>query len=537
SVAFFDKFHALISSLLANLAQIHERGIVVGDLSAPNLIIDAESYKVTLVDFEAASRDGANESTIIFTPGFRKAHRSLAVPTYEDDLYAVASIMVYCIFPLIGLTAVREDFFDRPLEQMLIDIGWNSSSVGRVIRGLADGSLCARQAWRLLQERPVFDLPGYKEQAVDIEAMADGFARFLLNVGRPSGYMHFPPDPFAYQTNTLSLGFGTCGVLYTLKNAGVSLDEGYLESLDKASSSLSPHDVPPGFLTGTAGIAWCLWTLGLPERAEQLMSLSNDSELTPRHHSMFYGSAGIGIANLRFYHHTGTTSYLTKAKELAQSLLDVAREDRNGIYWEESGGIHVGYGYGQSGVALFLLRLSQLTGDASLLGPARSALAYDLSRATTIEDGVLSFPRALDDPTAEQYIEEGSGGIAKVALRFGQHDVFDRLIKDCWRKYSVFAGYYYGLAGLIDVFTDGYQISGDRRYCDMARRPLSGIHQLFLLNEPDGLAIPGDGQLRITCDLTTGVAGALRAMHRFKKGALDEFLLDDLVAAQGGRMP
>jgi uncharacterized protein YyaL (SSP411 family) len=238
--------------------------------------------------------------------------------------------------------------------------------------------------------------------------------------------------------------------------------------------------------------------------------------------------AGVGMANLHFYLRTGQAHYLSSAEDLADALLATAKHDERGISWEADDVTHLGFGYGQSGVALFLLRLSQLAGRSELLAAGKRALDFDLSHGVEHESGVLSFPRAPGDLTIDPYIEEGSGGIAKVAMRYGVWDRMDAILSDCWRKYATFPGLLYGLGSFVDVLTDAHLFSGDRTYLEMAKRPISGIRELYVLEQPRGCATPGDGLMRISCDYATGVAGILRALHRFTHLEQSDFMLDEI---------
>jgi uncharacterized protein YyaL (SSP411 family) len=239
--------------------------------------------------------------------------------------------------------------------------------------------------------------------------------------------------------------------------------------------------------------------------------------------------AGIGVANLHFYIRTSNPDYLAVAKDLGDSLLASARENERGLYWEADGLLHLGFGYGQSGVALFLLRLAQLTGAEHYRAAGRRALEFDLSHGEEREQGVLSFPRTPGDPTALPYLEEGSAGIARVAIRYGLWDErLEMILAEAHRKYSGYAGLLYGLSSLVDVLTDAYLFSKDVKYLEMAKRPLTGIRDLYLIKQTHGLATPGDNLFRISCDYATGVAGVMRTLHRFTHHEKADFVLDEL---------
>src|SRR6185503_19932366 len=105
--AFYDVFKKIFRSFAEVVVLLHERGIVFGDLSANNLIIDKTTHAVRLIDFEGAIRVGVDTPTYLYTPGFRDA-KSVRKNTsgFEDDLYGLAAIMLYSIFPIHSLAAL-----------------------------------------------------------------------------------------------------------------------------------------------------------------------------------------------------------------------------------------------------------------------------------------------------------------------------------------------------------------------------------------------------------------------------------------------
>jgi lantibiotic modifying enzyme len=250
--------------------------------------------------------------------------------------------------------------------------------------------------------------------------------------------------------------------------------------------------------------------------------------------------AGVGMANLHSYHRTNNPYYLAMAEELAECLLESAQENEAGVYWETDGLVHIGYGYGQSGVALFLLRLYQILREKPvLLWRGQRALEFDLSHGVEEEKGVISFPSRPLDTTFLPYLEEGSAGIAKVAIRYGMLDKMEQILSEVHRKYAGFSGLLYGLGSFIDVLTDAFLFSHDVKFLEMAKRPIAGIRDIYLMRQLQGSATPGDGLLRVSCDYATGVAGVLRTLDRFTRRDKADFVLDDVIsetmvsAAQG----
>jgi hypothetical protein len=384
-----------------------------------------------------------------------------------------------------------------------------------------------------LLEKPARILPPAYDDHIEPHSctrIAQDLACFILASMRTGAKdCLFPADPFVHRTNSLSLGFGACGVLCVLKKCGFDIPKSAYEWLEQKLDITKPDDLAPGLLTGASGIGWCLWELGLEDRATEMMKIANKSGLLERHHSYLYGMAGVGMANLQFYVQTKREEYLAKARDLAETLLRVAQENDQGLYWKYSEVVQLGFGYGQSGIALFFLRLFELTGDEEFLEKGRRALEFDLAHGVESEDGV-SFPCAPSDPTLLTYLEEGSAGIAKVAIRYGMWSRIEGVFSSVHRKYAVFAGLLYGLGSYVDVLTDAFLLSGDRKFLEMANRPISGIRDLYLVKTPRGLATPGDGLFRVSCDYATGVAGVLRTLHRFSHLEKADFVLSDMDA-------
>ena len=60
----------------------------------------------------------------------------LPINTSEHDLFALASIMVYMIFPVAAFSTLREDFFEKILGTLLEDIGCLEALTGEPVRAL-----------------------------------------------------------------------------------------------------------------------------------------------------------------------------------------------------------------------------------------------------------------------------------------------------------------------------------------------------------------------------------------------------------------
>lgn len=529
---YYDTFVKLFVSFTNVLRTLHKKGIVFGDLSAQNLIINNDTYSLKLLDFEGAFRVGIEKPTRLFTLGFRDARRVFkSIQDFKDDIYSMGLVMSYFLFPTNSFFLLRDDYHDNVLKIFLDDLGW-PKMVFNIVKCCLQRNADYSYIIDSLKRQVRLKKPKYAEDIKknEVKEIIKKFGAFISNhLEYNKENRLFPADPFMYKTNLLSIGFGATGVMYALKNSGFSIPKRAFHWIEKKLKDVNELTYPPGFLTGTSGIAWTLWDLGYQAKALECMHISNNHRLLKSHHSLFYGSAGIGMANLYFYLKTNNEKYLDAAIDLGKFLLHSAQENDKGIYWEDKGKTYIGYGYGQSGVSLFLLRLYQLMGEKQFLAYGERALKFDLSHGFEMEEGVLSFPASADDNTTyEPYIEAGSGGIAKVLLRYGMSDKTEKIINDVNRKYAVFSGLSFGLASFIDVLTDAYVFSAEKKYLTMAKRPLTGIKQLYLLKTKKRYAVPGDNLYRISCDYATGVAGVMRTLYRYINLDAADFTLDEV---------
>src|SRR6185503_14082569 len=134
---FYEVYRKIFKSFAEAVAVLHERGIVFGDLSANNIKIDRSTYAVRLIDFEGALRPALDQPTYLYTPGFRDSFRARRNgPRVEDDLYGLAAIMFYTIFPIHSLSSLRKDFYTTVLKTILDDLGWSQTEVFNIISGL-----------------------------------------------------------------------------------------------------------------------------------------------------------------------------------------------------------------------------------------------------------------------------------------------------------------------------------------------------------------------------------------------------------------
>ncbi|WP_042377383.1 class III lanthionine synthetase LanKC [Streptacidiphilus melanogenes] len=180
---------------------------------------------------------------------------------------------------------------------------------------------------------------------------------------------------------------------------------------------------------------------------------------------------------------------------------------------------------GRAGVALALVRLFEHTGDPSLLDRAERLLGQDLDRCALMPDGTLQTP---DGTRTLPYLETGSTGIGLALEALLTHRpesptaaLRPQIVLAAQPEFVIQSGLFNGRAGLLgylaltqradqraelraELRADGRAAPAVDRH-----RRLLALHQISYHGEP---AYPGDQLLRLSADLATGSAGVLLAL-------------------------
>ncbi len=548
---FLRVYLAVFRGLARAVHDAHSRQVILGDLSAANLLVDTDTFTVTVIDLEScrladAETDEAHLAAPVelYTPGFSHSRRRYTASQYEDDLYGLATTMAYFVFPIAAMLYLRQDVLD--LYRVFTDrLGW-PARIHRLLTDLLHARVGLEEVLEFLDGEEelvaaVTDAPPpvLDERELGLAATEAGVAAFVAAVADPGRGTLFPVDPFAHVTNPLSLGTGASGVLWALNASGVAIRPEWTDWLDRRLAALDAGDYADGLMNGLAGVAWAADTLGLHDHARRLLATANERGLGSGDHTFYYGLSGLGMTNLRFYLAGRDERDLDAARACAARLLELAVHDGDHTYWLNDfsrNGPFTGLGFGQAGVALFLLRMTQVTGDGRYADLGRRALAWEMAHAEPLEDGLIMFKHA---GTMEPYVEVGSAGVLQVLLRYGLDDDAREVARALDIGQSVLPGYAFGLTGVADALLDAADRTGDPAYRQLALRQIDFVRDVFVfepaerfgLPHEDGkplLALPGEGLLRCSCDYLTGSAGLLRVLHRFSHGGTADFLLDEL---------
>ncbi|MGW6574217.1 class III lanthionine synthetase LanKC [Streptomyces sp. NPDC054945] len=547
-------FLTVFRGLARAIRAAHDRGVILADFTAANLLIDPDTYEVTIVDLEACRLAESGENALakpveLYTPGFSLSRNRFKAYGPEGDRYALASTMAYFVFPIAAMSYLREDVLDLYRIFITEGLGW-PERVHRLITDLAQDRIDLTGLLQVLEDEgddlldgveaaPVLPVVEEESGLADAEAGVAAFIEAAADTGRDT---LFPVDPFAHVTNPLSLGFGASGVLWALHAGGVPIRPRWRDWLSRRLADIDPARYPDGLMNGLCGIAWAADSLGLGAPARELLTLANERAVGQGDHTFYYGLSGVGMTDLRFFLRGHDPRDLAAAQECAQALHETAQRDGGHAHWRNEFTREeplTGLGFGQAGVAMFLLRMHQITGEDRHLRLGREALAWEMAHAKPIDDdgGPVMFEH---ERTMEPYVEVGSAGVLKVLLRYGDMDAARTVLRGLDVRYSVMPGYAFGMAGVADALLDAAEFMGDRSYRDTALRQLDFVRKVFLFEpaerfglprdegRPPLLGLPGDGLLRCSTDYLTGSAGVLRVLHRVNRGGPADFLLDEV---------
>ena len=538
----FCRVYARIADMIGML---HERRIVFSDISHYNVMVAGDAEEIRLIDFEGAYEQDVDIATLLFTPGFTTREvLEQGQAQQEDDLFGLGGLMLAGLLPVNSLMSVdpvagirfldhlRHDF---DLPQDLIDVPKRLLSLKRADRPKA---AAVAEALRSVAARTDHK-PRIREAGVDLQTcpeILDGIVSHLL---ASADYTRvdrlFPADPAVFETNPLSLGHGACGVAYALKKITGSVPEEVLDWMRK--HELTETVYAPGLYTGLSGIAWTLLEIGLKDSAQRVLEMARRHPLLHESPDVFYGAAGYGMTELRFFLDNGDRAHLDHAAQAAEYLVRTKTEDENGVAWTALDSISCSFAHGVSGITYFLLALHSATGEERWLDLARRGMDFIAAKAVDIMDGAVSWRAQEGRPTYTPYWRWGSSGVGATLLRYRHvtgdrrfDELFRKMTLDCDRKYAIFPGRFFGLSGVAEFCLDWARFVPEEADEAMrqARKVLDGA-LLFRVERDTGIAFPGETLSRISCDYGTGGAGVALTLHRFLSGAGPSFMVDELL--------
>ncbi|MEV7187329.1 class III lanthionine synthetase LanKC [Kitasatospora sp. NPDC093102] len=579
--AALDRYYAdmrgLWTQLARAIASAHRQDIVLGDLSFGNVLVEDDT-RIRIIDMECAVEDGIDPHVGLHTPGMA-AQRTLRTGTSDraNDCYALGSIILGSVMLANGIIGLHQPARRRFLAALTSDLSLSAEFVALVddlmepvpgrepamdevaeviaevpVRTAAVRGLTSRSTARFAGSSPrPPDAPSDDTRELCAQTR-DAAVEYLLGTADPARDDRlFPADLSVFETNPLSVAFGAAGVLHAVHGIRGAVPPHLTQwLLDRdAGNDL----LPPGLYLGQAGVAWVLDELGRPELALTVLRDARRHDLLLDSPNVLHGAAGYGLACLRLWQNGLDDGLLEEASRIGDHLLTIAVRDDRGTRWRDSAGeTPLGYAFGGSGIALFLLYLYCATGEPRALEAGRSALAFELGQARWHAPGELAGfpafePRDLDaeEVVPRCYWDIGSAGVLTTLIRYlavapdaDLENWLEPLARDAERKYTVFPQLFHGLAGLGNALLDLWDFTEDARYLHSAWRTAEGV-LLSRIPCPEGVAFPGEQAVRESADFATGAAGVALFLDRLlnvgKATAGNfNFVVDELLRAAPG---
>ncbi|MER6307784.1 class III lanthionine synthetase LanKC [Streptomyces sp. NPDC001657] len=503
------------------LGEIHERGVVYGDLHPHNVLM-LKDDRAVLVDFETASFDAEGFQQAMAAPGFAapREYRGTKI-----DLYALAILRLWLFMPLVPvLTLDREKIHDL-IDAMQENFPVPADYVEAIRSGLGT-SVPRTKAAHAGIGRPRVQIQG---ESTDWPRLLDSMAEAIRASATPERQDRlFPGDVRQFSHVGETFAFGAAGVLYALCESGYEVPEGADEWLLSAVDHSSTNQ--PGFFDGLHGVAHTLQRIGRMGQALRLIEQVDPALDQLTNPNLFGGLSGIGLNLLHFADVTGDATMHGRAAELAER---VARAIANGSFprtasarsGSELGLVRRSMGpaglmHGWSGPALFMLRMYEQTGDESWLDAGFKASHLDLNRCRVSSFDTLNVDEGW---RLNPYIEGGAAGVALVGSELLRHREDGRLSnalkaarKTCAGGFFVQPSLWNGRVGQM-VALQHLTGPNDPETDLVVRRHLARLswHQLGLHGEA---VFPGFQLMRISMDYATGNAGILLGLKSALSG-------------------
>ncbi|WP_344581185.1 class IV lanthionine synthetase LanL [Nonomuraea roseoviolacea] len=399
----------LAGELARILSAVHERGVMMRDLSAANLVIGDGA---SLIDFGLASYDGLHLSGM--TPGYAPARQVRGEPPRAaDDLHALGMTLAYAATALHPVTLGDDPELPRTraLQTLSRYHGRTPSATVSAVVDLLGDEERARAAVRRLaagDERPTVALASSPPPVGTADVAAEVLDNLVGDLLRlVDAVLEAPANTKA--ANDASVYSGSAGIgLELLHHRHRPAAERKLRELvDFTVRVTAPLTPQPGLFTGVTGTdlflleagacgisptGWPGRSLPPPEWRAEAADLTD-------------GEAGAGLGHLYFHRVTGDPADLEAARRCARVVAAERPLPRTSGPGEAD--VTAGRAHGLAGTAALLLGLAEETGESWVLEAAAEQVRLLAERTRVLV-------REAADPAAEPMTMSWCRGLAGI---------------------------------------------------------------------------------------------------------------------------
>jgi tRNA A-37 threonylcarbamoyl transferase component Bud32 len=491
-----DRALELIGKVEALIEQVHERGVVFGDLHTMNILVD-EDDEVSLIDFELSSTIEDVHRPTLGAPGFQAPNDREG---FDIDAYPLAALKLWIFLPLNAVLELAPAKLRQHVHVVAERFGLAEDYQKQILDVLT----------------PRVDPPAdpaftaFDDDNPDWTVVRKEIATAILHSATPQRKDRlFPGDIEQFEVGGTCFGYGAAGVLHALAESGEGRYPEHEDWLVDAVRNDPPKQ--PGFFVGAHGIAHVLENFGHHDFATELVETYAPLVRTTRDHGLSAGLSGIGLNLLHFAKSREDDGFAAQAEELAERLAQQLADVPPPGDKAKAGLLH-----GWSGPALFFLRLFEHTAERRWLRLSEQALERDLAETMIALDGSLQ----VRDGTFRTlpYVGIGGAGIALALTEFAKvaperpcTAKLPELLSGCTGEFVIQPAFTLGRAGLMAALAHASTTSPDERFDRAVRQHLKALGW-HAVRYGGGLAFPGVQLRRLSMDLNTGGAGVLLAI-------------------------
>ncbi|MFJ5992280.1 class III lanthionine synthetase LanKC [Lentzea sp. NPDC092896] len=487
---------AMVDRVESLMAEVHERGVVFGDLHTLNILV-TEDDEISLIDFELSSTIDAVRKPTLGAPGFQAPRDR---DGFDIDAHPLAALRLWIFLPLNTVLELAPAKIRQHVRVVQQRFGLNDEYCAPIVDVLT----------------PRVDPPTdpafteFDEETPDWALVRKEIATAILHSATPHRQDRlFPGDIEQFETGGTGFGYGAAGVLHALAESG----EGRFPEHEQWLLDALRKDPPkqPGFYIGAHGIAHVLENFGHHDAATEIVE--SYAELVPstQDHGLSAGLSGIGLNLLHFANSREDDGYAAQAEHLAERLAKQLADAPGPADKAKAGLLH-----GWSGPALFFLRMFEHTGERRWLKLSEQALERDLAETMIALDGSLQ----VRDGTLRSlpYVGIGGAGIALVLTEFAKLaperpcvEKLPELLTGCTGEFVIQPAFTLGRAGLLATLAHATRHQPNARFERAIGQHLKALGW-HATRYGGGLAFPGVQLRRLSMDLNTGGAGVLLAI-------------------------
>ena len=318
------------------VAAIHHReGVVIGDLSAKNVLL-SKNGGVKIIDFEGAYHTESPPETLFATAGFAPGARA---KNQKDDIFSLGSVLMTLLVGNVNSLFDQANSPSDVAERFLATAGMPKAFTALITECLSDTSEARPRASEVAARLSTLQHPltAHSEdtRGVDADDMdIDRTFNTLVDVVAQTPFPHRKRNES--EGSRLGIASGIAGITLTLDyireaegtqstTVGERFKEGCWQLLE---ANLNSDLLPPGFANGLAGVAFALHrttTDATTVYAESIMqrALAHPMLSDPNFPvTLMHGQCGVGATALYFYKHSGAPAFLEGAVACAQRLKD-----------------------------------------------------------------------------------------------------------------------------------------------------------------------------------------------------------------------